>query len=164
MNPIPMILHCPSCGLQHIDAPDMHEVTGSEGRVHEAGWTNPPHRSHLCAGCGCIWRPADVPTVGVASIATRGKDDDHTIVPRDEVPLRWNRIESAPKDNKRSLYLAKFNAAGEMIELDFNGGWESDHGSWEMPSEYWYWASENGIKEPTHWAYQDSENKLRSAS
>jgi hypothetical protein len=39
------------------------------------GWTNPPHRSHLCHVCDLIWRPADVPTVGVAAIATRGADD-----------------------------------------------------------------------------------------
>lgn len=60
--PISMVLHCPDCGLQHIDQP-------------AEGWDNPPHRSHLCAGCGCIWRPADVPTVGVAAIETRGVAD-----------------------------------------------------------------------------------------
>lgn len=60
--PIPMVLHCPSCGLQHIDAPTEE-------------WNNPPHRSHLCHGCGFIWRPADVPTTGVAAIQTRGKAD-----------------------------------------------------------------------------------------
>lgn len=63
--PIPMILHCPGCGEQHIDAPEP-----------ERGWTNPPHRSHLCARCGFIWRPADVPTIGVAAIATKGEKDD----------------------------------------------------------------------------------------
>lgn len=61
--PIPMILLCPACGKQHVDAPE----TGD--------WTNPPHRSHLCHACGCIWRPADVPTIGVERIATRGKAD-----------------------------------------------------------------------------------------
>jgi len=63
--PLPMLLFCPRCGLQHIDAPD--EMTG---------WINPPHRSHLCADCGCIWRPADVPTSGVLAIATSGKADN----------------------------------------------------------------------------------------
>ncbi len=62
--PIPMILHCPECGHQHIDAPDP-----------ASGWTNPPHRSHLCGRCGCIWRPADVATAGVARISTAGADD-----------------------------------------------------------------------------------------
>ena len=54
--PIDMILHCPKCGVQHIDAP--------EGE----GWTNPPHRSHLCHTCATVWRPADVATNGVREI------------------------------------------------------------------------------------------------
>jgi hypothetical protein len=63
--PIPMVLHCPSCGTQHID-----EATPE--------WPNPPHRSHLCSNedCGTIWRPADVLTVGVAAIATRSACDN----------------------------------------------------------------------------------------
>jgi hypothetical protein len=64
MLPIPMILFCPRCGIQHFDAPEP-----------ERGWTNPPHRSHLCASCGTIWRPADVTTTGVAKIETRGSAD-----------------------------------------------------------------------------------------
>jgi hypothetical protein len=60
--PIPMILHCPVCGWQHVDAPG-------------PGWDNPPHRSHLCQRCRTVWRPADVPTVGVAAVATRGTAD-----------------------------------------------------------------------------------------
>lgn len=62
--PINMILHCPKCHVQHIDAP-------------ETCWTNPPHRSHLCHACGCIWRPADIPTNGVERITTVGKDDNY---------------------------------------------------------------------------------------
>lgn len=67
-DPIPMILHCPSCHEQNIDKP---EPIG----FCDDGWTNPPHRSHLCYRCGTIWRPADVPTVGVEKIQTKGKDD-----------------------------------------------------------------------------------------
>jgi hypothetical protein len=63
--PIPMILHCPECHLQHIDEPD----------ERTPDWDNPPHRSHLCHGCGCIWRPADQPTEGVLSIQSRGHSD-----------------------------------------------------------------------------------------
>ena len=66
-DPLPLILHCPRCGCQHIDAPN-----------GGAGWTNPPHRSHLCAGCGTIWRPADVPTTGVGTVLTKGKADNWT--------------------------------------------------------------------------------------
>ena len=55
--PLDMVLHCPACGHQHVDA------------------LSPPHRSHLCAACGHIWRPADVPTNGVASVKTQGQND-----------------------------------------------------------------------------------------
>jgi hypothetical protein len=61
-SPIDMVLHCPKCHTQHVDAPD-----------HQ--WTNPPHRSHLCHECGHVWRPADVPTNGVAAVKTKGKAD-----------------------------------------------------------------------------------------
>lgn len=72
--PIDMVLHCPKCHMQHIDAPE--ESDPSTWTVEKHGnWTNPPHRSHLCRGCGHIWRPADVPTNGVAAIKTKGKDD-----------------------------------------------------------------------------------------
>jgi len=71
--PIPMLLHCPVCGKQHID-----KVQGgtlpADGSLYEP-WTNPLHRSHLCAACGTIWRPADVCTTGVARIETKGKAD-----------------------------------------------------------------------------------------
>ena len=63
--PINMVLHCPKCGLQHIDAPD----------ERTPGWKNELHRSHLCHGCGHIWRPADVPTNGVKAVKTTGKAD-----------------------------------------------------------------------------------------
>jgi hypothetical protein len=60
----PIILVCPVCDTQHIDKPDA-----------STGWTNPPHRSHLCGACGAVWRPSDFPTVGVESIETIGKRD-----------------------------------------------------------------------------------------
>jgi hypothetical protein len=64
LPPIDMVLFCPRCGSQHLDKPDPAK-----------GWTNPPHRSHLCAACGLVWRPADVPTNGVLATKTRGKGD-----------------------------------------------------------------------------------------
>lgn len=66
-EPVPMLLFCPACGVQHVDRPDP-----------DRDWTNPPHRSHLCANCGCIWRPADVATTGVERIRTQGKVDSWT--------------------------------------------------------------------------------------
>lgn len=64
-QPIPMLLFCPVCHRQHIDQTQL-----------EKGWDNPPHRSHECQFCGCIWRPADVATNGVAAITSRGKADN----------------------------------------------------------------------------------------
>lgn len=77
-TPIPMLLFCPACGLQHIDAPE-------SAREGEKAWDNPPHRSHKCHACATVWRPADVPTVGVANIQTSGQVDSwdssaHTVV------------------------------------------------------------------------------------
>ena len=86
-EPIDMVLHCRSCGKQHIDAPiacDMGVGCEESGRCYAVAqgcpdrctkWSNPPHRSHLCHYCGYIWRPADVPTNGVAAVKTKGKND-----------------------------------------------------------------------------------------
>ncbi len=94
--PIDMVLHCPYCHEQHIDkaGPPTYmgrEITVSEynGLLREAAvggvmgvsglkaeWKNPPHKSHLCAFCGCIWRPADVCTNGVADARTKGEADN----------------------------------------------------------------------------------------
>lgn len=67
-EPIPMVLWCPACGMQHIDEP-----------APEKGWDNPPHRSHECQACGLVWRPADVPTTGVGAIRTKGARDGRAI-------------------------------------------------------------------------------------
>lgn len=79
--PIDMVLHCPGCGKQHIDAPEADRLC-KDGALCSTypciacdRWTNPPHRSHLCHGCGHIWRPADVPTNGVAAVKTCGAAD-----------------------------------------------------------------------------------------
>lgn len=63
--PLDAVLFCPApgCGVQHIDAPEP-----------ERGWTNPPHKSHLCHACGHIWRPAAYPTNGVATIPPGSSD------------------------------------------------------------------------------------------
>ena len=66
VDPIPMILHCPRCSLQHVDEPNP-----------TTGWDNPPHRSHECQNCGYIWRVADVATMGVRTITTKGTRDNH---------------------------------------------------------------------------------------
>jgi hypothetical protein len=52
--PTPMELFCPKCEVQHIDSGE---------------WATKLHRTHLCAGCGHLWRPSEHPTVGVTSVA-----------------------------------------------------------------------------------------------
>jgi hypothetical protein len=71
-----MVLHCPACGTQHIDAPEEEEYEDRSGQLRmKCDWTNPPHRSHLCHACEHVWRPADVQTNGVAAVKTIGKND-----------------------------------------------------------------------------------------
>ncbi|MBI3654143.1 MAG: hypothetical protein HY231_24185 [Acidobacteria bacterium] len=95
-KPIDMILHCPNCSAQHIDAPELrcpkcdspdpkrHPAMQFEGEVQicdhlwhtfDKPWNNPPHKSHFCHACKTVWRPADVSTNGVAEIRTRGDAD-----------------------------------------------------------------------------------------
>jgi hypothetical protein len=61
-EPIPMLLYCPRCDKQHVDAPD-------------GVWENPPHRTHRCQGCHYEWRPSDVATTGVRTLSTKGEHD-----------------------------------------------------------------------------------------
>lgn len=49
-QPIPLLLACPACNERHID---------------KGEYATKPHRTHACQHCGCLWRPANVPTVGV---------------------------------------------------------------------------------------------------
>lgn len=105
-KPVDMILLCPNCGLQHIDAPESHIVTCPASEMYEEQggdctcnrWTNPPHRSHLCGYCNHIWRPADVPTNGVLDIQTRGKADSEPVL-RQVKPL--DRFRPQWQHNKR---------------------------------------------------------------
>jgi len=79
-----MLLWCPKCNAQHIDEPS-------------EGWDNPPHRSHLCHDCGCIWRPADVPTNGVKDIKTAGDADTWGWTGGDSLlPSLGKRLAAAP--------------------------------------------------------------------
>lgn len=72
-RPVSMLLFCPACNLQHVDVDE---------------WaTTRTHRSHLCkpedGGCGHVWRSADVATVGVSNIKTKGERDG---VPAPQMP------------------------------------------------------------------------------
>lgn len=95
----------------------------------------------------------------VGDIRTESRED---LVPVYTSPLSiegntsWKPIDTAPKDNKRSLYLARLDDKGGIVELDFDGAWEYWEESWELSHINGYcWVSANGIQDPTHWAYQD---------
>ncbi|MGO4151375.1 hypothetical protein [Cupriavidus sp. YAF13] len=97
--PIDMVLHCPACGMQHIDAPDhLHYMPGTSKE-----WDNPPHRSHLCHNCAHIWRPADVPTNGVAAVKTKGSADS---------PI----AQSAPNEGGSESVAWPFRAPGSLCK------------------------------------------------
>lgn len=50
LPPIPLLMICPMCRKRHID---------------EGEFATRPHHTHACQGCGHVWRPALVATVGV---------------------------------------------------------------------------------------------------
>lgn len=115
-EPIPMILFCPSCGVQHIDAPD----------ERTPDWANPPHKSHLCHGCGHIWRPCDRPTEGVKEIQTSGKADSPKLIYPNlaellEVHKRYAALEQAIREKDDELgkaqreYLLGAQSYGQRI-------------------------------------------------
>lgn len=69
--------------------------------------------------------------------------------------IDWQPIDTAPRNNKRPLLLARFDEKGNMTSFDFDGHWERDQESFEIPQVYWYWATARGnVEEPTHWAFQ----------
>jgi hypothetical protein len=85
-----MILHCPNCGNQHIDAPDdQYYGGGTTAEGFEPRWDNPPHKTHCCEICNHEWRPADFPTNGVAEIHTA---TDATRMPPKILPLDSKRL------------------------------------------------------------------------
>ena len=56
-GPVELILFCPRCDERHVDRPE-----------------HPPHRTHACQGCGFLWAPSNVETVGVQFL--KGCKDD----------------------------------------------------------------------------------------
>lgn len=60
-QPVPVVVHCPLCKVQHIDR--------DEGAID---WRTRPHRKHLCkpaeGGCGHIFKVSNLFTVGVETL------------------------------------------------------------------------------------------------
>lgn len=69
--PVPLLLWCPACHERHVD----------EGEL-----ATRPHRTHACQGCGFLWAPAVVPTVGVRFLpGCRGEVAAAPVVARTEL-------------------------------------------------------------------------------
>lgn len=106
-EPIPMVLYCPFCGVQHVDTPEP-----------DRGWTNPPHRSHLCHSCENVWRPADVPTTGVRAVATSGTADSRIPAAPHPIGTRARVDELTPGVASSLRYAAAHgHSAGERVEI-----------------------------------------------
>jgi hypothetical protein len=127
--PIDMVLYCPKCGEQHIDEPDtLHVFDGKDaaGNAHvgdvggDGEWNNPPHRSHLCHGCGHIWRPADVPTNGVAAVKTAGKNDSPISLRASAAAAEEPRV-GAFLDGLRRVYKARNIGEAREIVIETMG-------------------------------------------
>lgn len=125
--PLDMVLHCPACHRQHIDAPETDEQYN--GRLFESSWwecggdkperwTNPVHRSHKCSHCNFIWRPADVPTNGVAAVKTKGKADSPIAHPpaRSVAAAETEAWLIRMSNGKRFIY--PHNAIGDYRAID----------------------------------------------
>jgi hypothetical protein len=92
--PIPMILHCPKCHVQHVDRDE---------------WVDRTHRTHLCASCAHEWRPANVYTVGVQELA-----DEFAEVVTKKVSLCSMCLERAPTCRLR-YYVREY---GDSVACD----------------------------------------------
>ncbi|MNK49902.1 hypothetical protein D3C87_687680 [compost metagenome] len=118
LDPIDMVLFCPDCGHQHIDGVEVGKQVKHYDELPGgmAEWTNPPHRSHLCHNCGYIWRPADVPTNGVAAITTKGSNDKPApMLAAMAVPCIRERATQAGAANRR--YRALADLRNEIMEI-----------------------------------------------
>lgn len=120
-TPIAMVLFCPNCGLQHIDEPC-------------GEWANPPHRSHLCHGCGHIWRPCDRPTTGVAGVGSRGERDG-PVISTMTVPAR---AAARLREKLNTPQLANFSEAVISEAAHQRERWGSEHDAGKGPLD-WFW-------------------------
>lgn len=83
--PLDIVVFCPKCGVQHIDAPEpdkcetcgMSDDHGGADHTFKA-WLNPPHKTHRCHNCNHKFRPANVPTNGVATLPGLTKVNSQT--------------------------------------------------------------------------------------
>lgn len=146
--PIDMVLHCPKCGWQHIDAEETKNHQWVFPTAPPDLWNNPPHRSHLCHGCGHIWRPADVPTNGVVAVKTKGRSDSplrdaFDCLARDRDPLASRKTELEREvERLRALIntpqTQDWMRGGELEAAHQQERWGSAHDGGKAPED-WFW-------------------------
>ncbi len=137
-KPVDMVLHCPLCHLQHIDEAEVLPMAYAIGAANFSPgyvpWDNPPHRSHLCHGCGHIWRPADVPTNGVAAIKTTGKADGPVATARQS---DWQPMTTAPTSGM--ILLTVEHASGERRVFPAEASTDADNLRWMITTGWTGW-------------------------
>src|ERR1044072_1073994 len=128
--PIDLLLFCPMCATQHVDEakPDVCEKCGCEEEFCPCedftAWLNPPHKSHRCTACNHVWRPADVPTNGVAELKTKGERDGEA---KPSMRERDAWIETAARHARNEdYYRGLVQQIGAMLRKD---AYISDDGS-----------------------------------
>lgn len=135
-----MVLYCPACGTQHIDAPEFAEGSPSTTAFAaiEWAWSNPPHRSHLCAGCGHIWRPADVPTNGVSAVKTRGGADSPRATPANRLDWALDQLRGMARGEHQKGEIARadliYSLVGRLRRAAKKALTTGATGSWAAPN------------------------------
>lgn len=103
-----------------------HESAAQRDQVPiETPLRAPDHRSHLCrpedGGCGHIWRPADVPTNGVAAVKTKGQNDSPIAAP--DTPV--SGLESVPQDDEQERrVMVPLRMTQQMADVVDSEGWQ----------------------------------------
>lgn len=135
--PIPMVIFCPNCHTQHIDKAEeqcpefygTHQCELAKGHssvYHSAAplenqkrWTNPPHKSHLCHGCGNIFRFANYPTNGVENVEP-GENDNYVQSFQSLLDILLSDIEEAfslASNGDKLLTSSKMNEFLDRIKM-----------------------------------------------
>lgn len=124
-EPVDMVLFCPACCFPHIDWP---EYGKDDSGAQVVVWANPPHKSHLCHQCKHIWRPANVPTNGVATVQPGTHDSPLASPPaahlsaqrtgRAEVPISPGKVWGPNEHLLTEHPVGWFDSFGRLVRLE----------------------------------------------
>lgn len=150
-------LICTTCNADRFseDCKDNRMNCGIQGTAQTADKRGPSSDDYLRWAKDITKRGIDYDTEGVEALLREFYARCNAQSANKVKKSHWQPIDTAPTDNKRPLYLARFYGS-KLVELDFDGTWDYWQESWELSHINGYaWFSANGIEEPTHWAYQD---------